>query len=382
MRNAVIVDAVRTPVGRRNGALKDVHPVDLASVPLAALIERNGIDPARIDDVIMGCVSQTGEQTLNVARNALLAAGFPEEITGVTVDRQCGSGQQAIHFAAQGVMAGVYDIAIGGGVESMTRIPMGVTIQQGPGFPFGPKMLARYSQGLVPQGISAEMIADKWGLSRQQLDGIALDSHTRAARAIDEGRFATQIVPVETPNGTFTTDEGVRRDTTAEALSTLKPAFKPDGRVTAGNSSQISDGAAAMLVMGEDVAAKLGLTPIARFRQFALAGADPVIMLTAPIPATFKVLQKAGLDIGDIGLFEVNEAFAAVIGAWLAETGADWSKTNVNGGAIALGHPLGCSGARVMTTLVHEMQRTGTRYGLQAICEGGGMANATLLELL
>ena len=382
MRNAVIVDAVRTPVGRRNGALKDVHPVDLASVPLAALIERNGIDPARIDDVIMGCVSQTGEQTLNVARNALLAAGFPEEITGVTVDRQCGSGQQAIHFAAQGVMAGAYDIAIGGGVESMTRIPMGVTIQQGPGFPFGPKMLARYSQGLVPQGISAEMIADKWGLSRQQLDGIALDSHTRAARAIDEGRFATQIVPVETPNGTFTTDEGVRRDTTAEALAALKPAFKPDGRVTAGNSSQISDGAAAMLVMGEDVAAKLGLTPIARFRQFALAGADPVIMLTAPIPATFKVLQKAGLDIGDIGLFEVNEAFAAVIGAWLAETGADWSKTNVNGGAIALGHPLGCSGARVMTTLVHEMQRTGTRYGLQAICEGGGMANATLLELL
>jgi len=382
MRNAVIVDAVRTPVGRRNGALKDVHPVDLASVPLAALIERNGIDPARIDDVIMGCVSQTGEQTLNVARNALLAAGFPEEITGVTVDRQCGSGQQAIHFAAQGVMAGAYDIAIGGGVESMTRIPMGVTIQQGPGFPFGPKMLARYSQGLVPQGISAEMIADKWGLSRQQLDGIALDSHTRAARAIDEGRFATQIVPVETPNGTFTTDEGVRRDTTAEALAALKPAFKPDGRVTAGNSSQISDGAAAMLVMGEDVAAKLGLTPMARFRQFALAGADPVIMLTAPIPATFKALEKAGLDIGDIGLFEVNEAFAAVIGAWLAETGADWAKTNVNGGAIALGHPLGCSGARVMTTLVHEMQRTGTRYGLQAICEGGGMANATLLELL
>jgi acetyl-CoA acyltransferase len=382
MRNAVIVDAVRTPVGRRNGALKDVHPVDLASVPLAALIERNGIDPASIDDVIMGCVSQTGEQTLNVARNALLAAGFPEEITGVTVDRQCGSGQQAIHFAAQGVMAGAYDIAIGGGVESMTRIPMGVTIQQGPGFPFGPKMLERYSQGLVPQGISAEMIAEKWGLSRERLDGIALDSHTRAARAIDEGRFATQIVPVETPDGTFTTDEGLRRDTTAAALSTLKPAFKPDGRVTAGNSSQISDGAAAMLVMGEDVAEKLGLTPIARFHQFALAGADPVIMLTAPIPATFKVLQKAGLDVGDIGLFEVNEAFAAVIGAWLAETGADWSKTNVNGGAIALGHPLGCSGARVMTTLVHEMRRTGTRYGLQAICEGGGMANATLLELL
>jgi acetyl-CoA acyltransferase len=382
MRNAVIVDAVRTPVGRRNGALKDVHPVDLASVPLAALMERTGIDPALVDDVIMGCVSQTGEQTLNIARNAVLAAGFPEEVTGVTVDRQCGSGQQAIHFAAQGVMSGAYDIAIGGGVESMTRIPMGVAVQQGPGFPFGPKMLERYAGGLVPQGISAEMICDKWGISRERLDGIALDSHTRAASAIDGGRFDTQIVPVPTPDGLFTTDEGVRRTTTAEALAALKPAFKADGRVTAGNSSQISDGAAAMLIMGEDVAERLGLTPIARFRSFALAGADPVIMLTAPIPATAKVLARAGLTVDDIGLFEVNEAFAAVIAAWLHETGADWGKVNVNGGAIALGHPLGCSGARVMTTLVHEMRRTGTRLGLQAICEGGGMANATLLELL
>ena len=382
MRNAVIVDAVRTPVGRRNGALKDVHPVDLASVPLRAVVERNGVDPSLIDDVILGCVMQTGEQTLNIARNAVLAAGFPEEVTGVTVDRQCGSGQQAIHFAAQGVMAGAYDIVVAGGVESMTRVPMGVTIQQGPGIPFGPKMLERYAQGLVPQGISAEMIADKWGLTRERLDGIALDSHLRAARAIDEGRFATQIVPVETPGGVFTTDEGVRRETTAAALAGLKPAFKPDGRVTAGNSSQISDGAAAMLIMGEDVAEKMHLTPMARFHTFSLAGADPVIMLTAPIPATFKALERAGLTVGDVGLFEVNEAFAAVIGAWLDETGADWSKVNVNGGAIALGHPLGCSGARVMTTLVHEMRRTGSRWGLQAICEGGGTANGTLIELL
>ena len=382
MRNAVIVDAVRTPVGRRNGALKDVHPVDLASVPLRAVVERNGVDPSLIDDVILGCVMQTGEQTLNIARNVVLAAGFPEEVTGVTVDRQCGSGQQAIHFAAQGVMAGAYDIVVAGGVESMTRVPMGVTIQQGPGIPFGPKMLQRYAQGLVPQGISAEMIADKWGLSRERLDGIALDSHRRAARAIDEGRFATQIVPVETPGGVFATDEGVRRETTAEALAGLKPAFKPDGRVTAGNSSQISDGAAAMLIMGEDIAEKMHLTPMARFHTFSLAGADPVIMLTAPIPATFKALERAGLTVGDVGLFEVNEAFAAVIGAWLDETGADWNKVNVNGGAIALGHPLGCSGARVMTTLVHEMRRTGSRWGLQAICEGGGTANGTLIELL
>lgn len=382
MRSAVIVDAVRTPVGKRNGGLKDVHPVDLASVPLQALMERTGVDPAQVDDVILGCVMQTGEQAVNVARNALLAAGFPEEITGVTVDRQCGSGQQAIAFAAQGVMSGAYDIAIGGGVESMTRVPMGVTMQQGPGVPFGPKMLARYAHGLVPQGVSAEMIAEKWALSRERLDGIALDSHTRAARAIDEGRFAGQIVPVETPDCVVTTDEGVRRETSAEALAALKPAFKPDGVVTAGNSSQISDGAAAMLVMAEDVAEKMGLTPIARFHRFALAGADPVIMLTAPIPATFKVLERAGMTLDQIDLFEVNEAFAAVIGAWLAETGVDWGKVNVNGGAIALGHPLGCSGARVMTTLVHEMRRTGSRWGLQAICEGGGMANATLLELL
>ncbi len=382
MRPAVIVDAVRTPVGRRNGGLKEVHAVDLAAVPLRALIDRTGLDPGLVDDVILGCVSQTGEQTLNIARNAVLSAGFPEEVTGVTVDRQCGSGQQAVHFAAQGVMAGAYDIAIAGGVESMSRIPMGVTIQQGPGTPFGPKLVERYAAGLVPQGISAEMIAEKWGVSRERLDAIALDSHTRAARAIDEGRFATQIVPVDTPGGMITTDEGVRRDTTAAALAALKPAFKPDGLITAGNSSQISDGAAALLIMGEDVAEKMGFTPIARLHRFALAGADPVMMLTGPIPATFKALDKAGLAVSDVGLFEVNEAFASVIAAWLDETGADWNRTNVNGGAIALGHPLGCSGARVMTTLVHEMKRTATRFGLQAICEGGGMANATLLELV
>ena len=381
MRNAVIVDAVRTPTGRRDGVYKDIHPVDLASIPLKAIVERNGIDPSKLDDVILGCVMQTGEQGINVARNAVLAAGFPEEVPGTTVDRQCGSGQQAAHFAAQGVMAGAYDIVIAGGVESMTRVPMGVTASQGPGFPFGPKMLERYSHGLVPQGISAEMIADKWGVSRERLDSIAFDSHTRAAQATDEGRFEGQIVPVEVDGEMVTRDEGIR-DTSMEALAALKPAFKPDGRITAGNSSQISDGAAALLIMLEDKAEELGLAPIARFHRFALAGTDPVIMLTGPIPATEKVLGKAGLSISDIDLFEINEAFASVIAAWLDETGADWAKTNVNGGAIALGHPLGCSGARLMTTLVHEMRHRGARWGLQAMCEGGGMANATLLELV
>jgi acetyl-CoA acyltransferase len=379
MRNAVIVDAVRTPVGKRNGALKEVHAVDLGSVPLRALVERNDLDPTLIEDVIYGCVMQTGEQGLNIARNAVLAAGLPEETIGTTVDRQCGSGQQAVHFAAQGVMAGAYDVVIAGGVESMTRVPMGVTAQ-GPGSPFGPKMLERYAQGLVPQGISAEMIADKWGISRERLDSIAVDSHRRAARAIEEGRFDTQIVAVETADGMFDTDEGVRPDSTLEVLGQLKPAFKPDGRVTAGNSSQISDGSAALLIMGEEVAEKLGYTPLARFHAFALAGADPVIMLTAPIPATFKVLERAGLELDDIDLFELNEAFASVPAAWLDETGVDWDKVNVNGGAIALGHPLGATGAKLMTTLVHEMKRTGARWGLQAICEGGGMANAVVLE--
>ena len=383
MRNAVIVDAVRTPVGKRNGMLKDVHAVDLGAIPLKALLERNDLDPMLVDDVIYGCVMQTGEQGINVARNAVLAAGFPEEVPATTVDRQCGSGQQAAHFAAQGVMAGAYDVVIAGGVEAMTRVPMGVTAQ-GPGEAFGPTMKERYSHGLVPQGISAEMIADKWGVSRERLDSIGLDSHQRAARATEEGRFDTQIVPVEveTEDGTVTVtrDEGIRPETTPEALAGLKPAFKPDGRVTAGNSSQISDGAAAMLIMAEDVAERLGYTPLARFAGFALAGTDPVMMLTGPIPATAKLLERTGKSLDDIDLFEVNEAFASVIAAWLDETGADWDKVNVNGGAIALGHPLGCSGAKLMTTLVHEMQRSGATWGLQTMCEGGGMANATLLE--
>jgi acetyl-CoA acetyltransferase family protein len=382
MRNAVIVDAVRTPVGKRNGALSGIHPVDLASIPLRALVERTGVDPSLVEDVILGCVSQTGEQAFNVARNAALAAGFPEEVVGTTVDRQCGSGQQAAHFAAQGVMAGAYDVVIAGGVESMSRVPMGITASQGPGMPFGPKMLDRYSHGLVPQGISAEMIAEKWGASRERLDSIAVDSHRRAAAATAEGRFAGQIVPVEHADGVLEQDEGIRPDSSLETLAGLKPAFKSDGRITAGNSSQISDGAAAMLIMGEATADRLGLEPMARFHAFSLAGTDPVMMLTGPIPATTKVLERGGLTMDDVGLFEINEAFTSVIAAWLDETGASWDRVNVNGGAIALGHPLGCSGARLMTTLVHEMRRTGTRWGLQAMCEGGGMANGTILELL
>ncbi len=385
MPNAVIVDAVRTAVGKRNGALKDWHPVDLAAVPLKALVERNNLDPGLVEDVLMGCVMQTGEQSLNVGRNAALAAGFPEEVVGTTIDRQCGSGQQAAHFGAQGVMAGVYDIVIAAGVESMTRVPMGVTAQQGPGMPFGPAMLERYANGLVPQGISAEMIAAKWGIPREELDSIAYDSHMRAARATDEGAFENEIVPVDykLDDGTvqtMTRDEGIRWDTSPEKLASLNPVFKPDGVVTAGNSSQISDGAAAVLIMSEEKAAELGLRPKARFVEFALAGVDPVMMLTGPIPATHKVLDKAGLTVDDIDLFEVNEAFASVIAAWLRETGADWSKVNVNGGAIALGHPLGCSGAKLLTTLVNELEARGGRYGLQTMCEGGGMANALIIE--
>ncbi len=383
MPNAVIVDAVRTPVGRRNGKLKDWHPVDLAAEPLKALVVRNGLDPALIEDVILGCVMQTGEQSLNVGRNAALAAGFPEDVVGTTIDRQCGSGQQAAHFAAQGVMAGVYDVVVAGGVESMTRVPMGVTAQQGPGMPFGPAMIERYAHGLVPQGISAELIADKWSISRQELDQIGYDSHMRAARATEEGAFENEIVPVAIGDGeTMTADEGIRPDTSLEKLATLNPAFKPDGKVTAGNSSQISDGAAAVLIMSEEKAAELGLRPRARFVEFALAGVDPVMMLTGPIPATEKVLAKAGLGIGDIDVFEINEAFASVVAAWLKETGADWEKVNPNGGAIALGHPLGCSGAKLLTTLLNELEARGGRYGLQAMCEGGGMANALIIERL
>ena len=384
MRNAVIVDAVRTPTGRRNGVFKDIHAVDLAAIPLRALIERNDLDPSLVDDVLMGCVSTTGEQGFNVARNAALSAGFPESVVGTTIDRQCGSSQQAAHFAAQGVMAGAYDVVIAAGIENMTRIPMGIQAAQGPGHPFGPALLERYDHNLVPQGISAEMIAEKWGISRETLDKISYDSHMRAARATDEGRFDREIVPVEVETDDakvmVSRDEGIRWETTTEKLGTLKPAFKPDGKITAGNSSQISDGAAAVLIMGEDTAERLGYTPMARFHAFSLAGVDPVMMLTGPIPATDKVLKKGGLTVDDIDLFEVNEAFSSVIGAWLLETGADWEKTNVNGGAIALGHPLGASGSKLMTTLVHELERTGGRYGLQTMCEGGGMANGTIIE--
>jgi acetyl-CoA acyltransferase len=387
MATAVIVDAVRTPAGRRGGKLKDWHPVDLLSEVLRTLVERNDLDPGLVEDVIAGCVSQTGEQSVNVARNAALAAGFPESVPGTTIDRQCGSSQQAAHFAAQGVMAGVYGIVIAAGVEVMTRVPMGITMQQGPGVPFGPRMVERYANGLVPQGISAELIADKWGITREELDQISADSHQRASRATEEGRFDGQIVPIEVKNedGTvelMTRDEGIRPTTTTEVLAGLSPAFRTDGVVTAGNSSQISDGAAAVLIMSEEKAGELGLKPRARFHSFSLAGVDPVTMLTGPIPATEKVLAKAGLDIDDIDLFELNEAFASVVAVWLKETGADWNKTNVNGGAIALGHPLGASGAKLMTTLVNELERTGGRYGLQTMCEGGGMANATIIERL
>ncbi|NNF69206.1 MAG: thiolase family protein [Acidimicrobiia bacterium] len=384
MRTAVIVDAVRTPTGRRNGKLKDVHPVDLAAEVLKAIVERNGVDPATVDDVIMGCVTQTGEQGVNVGRNALLAAGFPESVTGTTVDRQCGSSQQAAHFGAQGVMAGAYDIVIAAGVESMTRVPMGANMQQGPGMPFGPAMLERYSNGLVPQGVSAEMIAEKWGIPREELDQLAYESHMKATQATEEGRFDNEVIPVEvkTEEGAemMTRDEGIRPTTTTEVLAGLNPAFDPEGVITAGNSSQISDGAAAVLIMSEEKAAELGLKPKAKFTAFALAGVDPVMMLTGPIPATEKVLDKAGLTLDDIDLFEVNEAFSSVIAAWLRETGADKQKLNVNGGAMALGHPLGASGAKLLTTLVHELERSGGRYGLQTMCEGGGMANATIIE--
>ena len=385
---AVIVDAVRTPLGRRNGKLKDWHPVDLAGETLKALQERTGIDPGIVDDVIMGCVMQVGEQAVNVGRNAVLAAGWPEHVPGTTIDRQCGSSQQAAHFAAQGVIAGAYDIVVAAGVEVMTRVPMGSSMADGKfGFPFGPAVGARYASegGLVPQGISAEMIADKWGLTRDDLDAFGARSQAYARRATDEGRFQREILPVLGADGALmTTDEGLR-DTTLESLAQLKPAFRPaeeGGRVTAGNSSQITDGASAMLFMSEAKAKELGLTPRARFVNFSLAGDNPRMMLTAPIPATHKVLARAGLTMDDIDLTEINEAFACVVLAWEKELHPDMDKVNVNGGAIALGHPLGASGARLMTTLLCELERTGGRYGLQTMCEGGGMANATIIERL
>jgi acetyl-CoA acyltransferase len=380
MRDAVIVDAVRTPVGRRNGAYSEVHPVDLSAHVLNALVERTGVDPSVVDDVVWGCVSQVGEQTMNVGRNAVLAAGWPESVPGTTVDRQCGSSQQAVHFAAAGVISGQYDVAVAGGVEVMTRVPMGSSIGTDVGLPFGPKVLERYDNEWFNQGTGAEMIAERWGFSRQQIDEFSLASHQKAAAAIDSGAFAKQYAIIA---GTgLEADEGVRRETSLDALGGLKPAFREGGVITAGSSSQISDGSGALLITTSETARSLGLKPLARLHTFALAGDDPVIMLTAPIQATAKALAKSGLSIGDIGAFEINEAFATVPLAWLAETGADPSALNPLGGAIAIGHPLGGSGAVLITRLLHHMSDNGIRYGLQSMCEGGGMANATILELL
>jgi len=397
MREAVIVGAVRTPVGKGKpgGKLSGWHPVDLLAETLRGLVERTGVDPERIEDVIAGCVSQVGEQGLNIGRNAVLAAGFPESVPATSIDRQCGSSQQAAHFAAQGVIAGAYDIAVACGVEVMSRVPMGSSAAGG--WPFTEQIMKRYEGGLVPQGISAELIAAKWGQTREQLDELSAESHRRAIEATEEGRFTDEILPVKATmeDGSVeevTTDEGLRPGTTVESLGNLRPAFQNDEYserfpqinwvVHAGNSSQISDGAAALLIVERSKAEELGLEPLARFHTFAVAGDDPIFMLTGVIPATQQVLERSGLGIDDLDMFEVNEAFAPVPLAWAAELGADLQKVNVNGGAIALGHPLGGSGARLMTTLVHAMRQRGARYGLQTMCEGGGMANATILENL
>jgi len=395
MREAVIVDAVRTPLGRGkdSGALHGWHPADLAAETLQALVKRVGLDPAEVEDVIMGCVGQVGEQSINIARNAALGAGFPESVVGTSVDRQCGSSQQALHFAAQGVMAGAYDCVIAAGVESMSRIPMGTSAGIG-GMPFGPRMIERYIKenlygvgGIVNQGISAELIAERWKLSRQDVDAFSLGSHLKAAKAASSGWFKNEIIPVQKTHAdgtkeTIASDEGIRPETTLEKLGSLKPAFKPDGVITAGNSSQITDGSAAVLVMSAEKAKALGLKPRARFHSFALGGVDPVIMLTGVLPATKKVLERSKLTMSDFDAIEINEAFAPVVLSWAKEFNPDMDKVNQNGGAIALGHPLGCSGARLMTTLLNVLERTGGRYGLQTMCEGGGMANATVIERL
>lgn len=380
MRDAVIVEAVRTAIGKRGRALADIHPVDLSADVLTALVARTGLDPAVIDDVVWGCVSQIGDQSSNIARFAVLAAGWPVSIPGTTVNRACGSSQQALDFAAYAVMSGDCDVVVAGGVESMSRLPLGVT--RSTGFPYGPRVMERFDNFSFNQGLSAEAIARKWGLSRAALDDYAALSHQRAGSAIDAGRFADQITPIATAAGAFCVDEGVRRGTATETLATLKPSFTDDGVVHAGNSSQISDGAAALLVMTGAKARELGLSPIVRFKGGAVAGADPVLMLTAPIPATEKVLRRCGIGIDDIGVFEVNEAFAVVPLAWMAELGAPIDRVNPAGGAIALGHPLGASGAILMTRMIHHMQQNDLRYGLQTMCEGGGTANATVVELV
>ena len=384
MAEAVIVEAVRSPVGKRNGGLSGVHPGELSAQVLNGLVERAGIDPVLVDDVIWGCVMQAGEQALDIARTAVLAAGWPESVPGVTVDRQCGSSQQSVHFAAAGVVAGHYDVVVAGGVESMSRTPMGASLANG-GHPYPQAFRNRYTQ-TPNQGVGAEMIAEQWGLSRTDLDRFSLGSHEKAAAAQDSGAFDDQIVAIKSTEGAQDTvvlkDEGIRRGGTIESIGKIKPAFKEDGVIHAGNSSQISDGSAALLFMSAEKAKALGLKPLAKVHTAALAGADPVIMLTAPIPATQKVLRRSGLSLDELGVFEVNEAFAPVPLAWLKDVGADEKKLNPNGGAIALGHPLGGSGARIMTTMLYHMRDKGIQYGLQTMCEGGGQANATILELL
>ena len=391
MDQAVIVDVVRTPGGKRGGKLSGWHAVDLASEPLKALIQRNNLDPALVEDVILGCVTQVGEQGVNIARNAVLAAGMPESVCATTVDRQCGSSQQAAAFAAQAIISGFQEIVIAGGIEAMTRTPIGSNMALGSAMAFGPRMLSRYKDrgGIVPQGISAEMVADMWNIPREEMDQYSYQSHVRAQRAKDEHRFDNEIIKIrlKDANGKDTLedldfDEGIRGDTSIEKLASLKPAFKEDGKITAGNSSQITDGASAALIMSERMANKLGLRPRARFVSFALAGVDPVSMLTGPIPATKKILDKINMTIDDMDLIEINEAFASVVLAWEKELKPDMEKVNVNGGAIALGHPLGASGTRLLATLLCELERTGGRYGLQTMCEGGGQANATIIERL
>jgi acetyl-CoA acyltransferase len=376
MRDAVIVGAVRTPIGRRNGGLAGVHPVDLSAHVLRALSERTGFDPADVDDVMWGCVSQVAEQSWNIGRNAVLAAGWPESVPGTSVDRQCGSSQQALHFAAATVISGQADLVVAGGVESMTRVPMGSSGQGAD--PYGEKIRTRFGVESFDQGVGAEMMAERWGFSRAQLEEYALTSHAAAARAQDAGEFDAEIEPL----ADVKQDEGIRRDTTLEKLAGLKTPFRENGRITAGTASQISDGAAALAVTTSEWAAAHGLRPLARVHAAVIAADDPVIVLSAPIPATAKVLARAALKIDDLGVYEVNEAFAPVPLAWLTETGADPARLNPRGGAIALGHPLGASGARLMTTLIHHMRQTRTRYGLQTMCEGGGMANATVVERL
>jgi acetyl-CoA acyltransferase len=393
MTNAVIVEAVRTPGGRRGGQLSGWHPVDLAAHALSAVVGRADLDPAHVEDVVMGCVAQVGAQSLNIGRSAALAAGFPESVVGTTIDRLCGSSQQAVHFAAAGVMSGQYDVVIAAGVESMSQVPMGSPgTAPGTGQPYGPLMESRYAPlgGLVNQGIAAELIAERWGLTREELDAYSLRSHQRAAHATTSGRFDREIIPTPVRRqdataeecGLAVADEGIRADTSPAALGKLRPAFRQDGMVTAGNSAQITDGSSAVLIMSEARAAELGYRPLARFVSFALAGVDPIIMLTGPIPATTRVLERAKLALDIVDIVEINEAFASVVLAWAAEHHPDMARVNVNGGAIALGHPLGSSGTKLLATLVHELERSGGRYGLQTMCEGGGMANALIIERL